>query len=316
MTKTFSSEQIDEAAEALRNGQLVAFPTETVYGLGADATNPEAVANIFEAKGRPVGHPLIVHIANAEQLRLWVREVPESAEKLAEAFWPGPLTMVLSRNGRVAAEAVGSKPTIAIRVPDHPVALELLASFDGGVAAPSANKFGGVSPTTAAHVVDDLDDIVDVVIDGGKCGVGVESTIVDLTGDMPVVLRPGGVSAAAIESALGVSLADDVGEARAPGMLSSHYAPNASIELKTLEEVTAEDFTVEPGTGVIASVSVDVSPSWTLPVDATAYAKNLYAVLREADARGVKKLLIVPPSEGELLEAVLDRLAKAAAPRL
>src|SRR5690349_19076998 len=194
---------IEKAAGVLRAGGLVAFPTETVYGLGANAEDPAAVSRIFQVKGRPPSHPLIVHLGGAELLGDWVEDVPATARLLAERFWPGPLTLVLRRGRRVPLEATGGLETVAVRVPDHPVALALLSAFGGGVTAPSANRFGSVSPTTADHVRAELGDAVDFVLDGGPCEVGVESTIVDVTGDVPTVLRPGGVTREDLEAVLG-----------------------------------------------------------------------------------------------------------------
>jgi len=325
-TVTIVTTDVAVGAVALRRGKLVAFPTETVYGLGADAADGEAVAAIFTAKGRPSGHPLIVHLASAAEVAAWAElDGPTAAlvDRLAAAFWPGPLTLVVPRSDRVAAETVGGRSTIGLRVPDHPVALALLTQFGGGVAAPSANRFGHVSPTTAAHVVDDLDGVVDVIIDGGPTDVGIESTIVELVG-APTLLRPGAVTAADIERVLGtdVQLVDDVGgEARASGMLQSHYAPRAVVELVPPEDLAAR-LADEDGSnkrvGIIAPDSVTVAdhqPVWLLPADAAGYANRLYAALREADRAGVEQLLIIPPVSGHLLRAVLDRLAKAAAPR-
>jgi len=308
-------EQITRAVELLTSGEVVAFPTETVYGLGADATNPEALNKVFSIKGRPTNHPLIVHIPSAEYLRLWVREVPESAEKLAEKFWPGALTIILARNGRVADEAVGSKPTIALRVPDHPLALALLEKFDGGLAGPSANRFGSVSPTSAQHVLDDLGNEIKLILDGGKCKVGVESTIIDLTGH-PEILRPGGIDKSAIEDVLGEKVLDgSSGESRAPGMMNSHYAPKANIILVSAEELQNNPELNDVGVGVISPFAMKANVIWTMPEKADEYARSLYAVLREADLRGIQKLFVVPPEDGSLLEAVLDRLAKASAPK-
>ncbi|MFC7110039.1 L-threonylcarbamoyladenylate synthase [Nonomuraea rubra] len=232
---------IDRAAGVLRGGGLVAFPTETVYGLGANAADGAAVARIFQAKGRPPSHPLIVHLGGAEQLGDWVEEVPARARLLAERFWPGPLTLVLRRGRRVALEATGGLETVAVRVPAHPVALALLSAFDDGIAAPSANRFGSVSPTTAAHVRAELGDAVDLVLDGGPCHVGVESTIVDATGDIPSVLRPGGVTREDLEAVLGRPLAvPATSPVRVPGQHPSHYAPRARVVLVEPENVVAE----------------------------------------------------------------------------
>lgn len=316
---------IEEAASVLRRGGLVAFPTETVYGLGADAANASAVRRIFEVKGRPAGHPLIVHLAGAGRVRSWARLDRVQAamvDRLAEAFWPGPLTIVVPRSDLVASETVGGRDTIGLRVPDHPVALDLLDCFGGGIAAPSANRFGRVSPTTAEHVRNDLGDSVDLIIDGGPTEVGVESTIVELVSDRPVLLRPGGVSRSQLSATLGVDVADDrAGEARASGMLRSHYAPQALVEVVAATDLAdrlhtlAADADEGQAVGVIAPIDIDHAPSWLLPADSEGYARRLYASLRAADRCGVAHLLIVPPSDGELSDAVLDRLAKAAAPR-
>lgn len=312
MAKVITEQELDLAVQALKDGEVVGLPTETVYGLGADATNPEAINKIYEAKNRPADHPLIVHIATAEKARLWVRDFSPAAEALAEAFWPGPLTMVLARNGRVCSEAVGGKTTIALRVPSHPVALKLCEEFGGGIAAPSANKFGKVSPTTAAHVEDDLGTDIELIVDGGKCDVGVESTIIDLTA-VPAILRPGGVSATEISKVLGIDVVDGVnGESRAPGMMKSHYSPEAKIKIIDLAELTSDDFEIPETSGVIAPVNVDHPLSWTMPNDAAGYASSLYSIFREADYRKVPELIVVPPEDGEMLDAVMDRINKAA----
>lgn len=323
---TVVTTDVELGAAALRVGQLVAFPTETVYGLGADASNPAAVRAVFEAKGRPAGHPLIVHVASLDEAWGWMAEPDPATERrltaLAGRFWPGPLTIVVPRSGRVAPEAVGGRPSIGLRVPAHPVALALLRAFGGGVAGPSANRFGRVSPTTAAHVVADLDGRVRVVLDGGPTAVGVESTIVDLVGPVPLLLRPGGVPVAELEAALGEPVPDGrSGEARASGMLASHYAPRASVLLVEPDDLAsalaaARAERGEAGlVGVIGPQAVDHQPSWVLPDEAAGYARQLYAALRAADAAGVATLLVVAPSHGRLLDAVIDRLTKAAAPR-
>jgi L-threonylcarbamoyladenylate synthase len=324
---TVVTSDVGAGAAALRAGRLVAFPTETVYGLGADAANPAAVARVFEVKGRPAGHPLIVHLANTLHAGPWMAVDPATEAlvwALGQRFWPGPLTIVVRRSDRAASETVGGRDTIGLRVPDHPVALALLRAFGGGVAGPSANRFGRVSPTTAAHVRADLDGLVDVVLDGGPTAVGVESTIVELVGPQPQLLRPGGVTVAELEDVLGVPVADGGrGPSRAPGMLASHYAPRATVELVTAEALLAM-VPPAPGppatklgadVGVIAPVAVGHQPSWLLPADAAGYARQLYSALREADDRGLRHLFVVPPAGGQLLDAVLDRLTKAAGPR-
>ncbi|NUR84717.1 MAG: threonylcarbamoyl-AMP synthase, partial [Nonomuraea sp.] len=229
---TATTSDIEQAAGVLRAGGLVAIPTETVYGLAADAENAAAVARIFEVKGRPPTHPLIVHVGGAGQLDAWAERVPATARLLADHFWPGPLTLVLPRGPRVPLETTGGLDTMAVRVPDHPVALALLSAFGGGVAAPSANRFGSVSPTTAGHVRAELGDAVDFVLDGGPCEVGVESTIVDVTGETPAVLRPGGVTREDLEAVLGHPLAvPATSHVRVPGQHPSHYAPRARVVL-------------------------------------------------------------------------------------
>lgn len=324
-----------DAAVALAEGELVAFPTETVYGLGADATNPDAVNHVFRVKGRPPDHPLIVHTASAEGLDRFAIDVPEVAHRLARAFWPGPLTIIVHRRVEeteagppVADETVGGRGTVGLRVPDHPVALELLTEFaaigSGAVAAPSANRFGAVSPTTADHVVEDLGrlapELVDrvAVIDGGPCPVGVESTIIDLTGSRPELLRPGGISIVELAAVLGEEVVDGRGgERRASGMLASHYAPRAEVRLVPAAELAAVVKSLAPDvridTGVIAPFAVEHRPSWHLPADAAGYARRIYSALRDADRAGLRRLLVVAPSRGSMVEAVVDRLSKAAA---
>jgi L-threonylcarbamoyladenylate synthase len=301
---------IERAVEILRAGGLVAFPTETVYGLGADAANPGALRRLFAVKGRPLNHPVIVHAARASQLDELGQDVPAVAHALGDAFWPGPLTLVVARReGRVAPEATGGRDTVGIRVPGHPVALALLDAFGGGIAAPSANRFGRVSPTTADHVRADLGTDVDLVIDGGPCAVGVESTIVDVTGPEPTVLRVGGVSEARLADIVGTPLARRTsGEVAAPGTLAAHYSPHARLELvdagdlgARAEQLRAHGLTV----GVLEA-----------PAAVDEYARVLYGRLRELDADGVDVILAVPPADtGDLGAAVADRLRRAAAAR-
>jgi L-threonylcarbamoyladenylate synthase len=313
---------IPRAVEALRRGGLVAFPTETVYGLGADASNPTAVRRLYAVKGRPPEHPVIIHVAGGERLEDWARDVPHFATKLAEACWPGPLTLVLRRRpDRVSDEVTGGAETVAIRVPAQPLALTLLRSFAGGIAAPSANRFGRVSPTTAAHVRADLGDDVEVVLDGGPCAVGVESTIVDCSTDAPAILRLGGVSPERLERMLGepVKLAtgDDV---RAPGTLASHYAPRAAVVVVREREIAARAVSLQAAghrVGLLTPHSpTDVPPGVVVlqsPDSVADYARVLYARLREADDLGLDVLLTVPASDEGLGHAVNDRLQRAAA---
>lgn len=308
----------------LRAGGLVALPTETVYGLGANAEDPVAVARIFQVKGRPPSHPLIVHIAAADQLDDWVEEVPATARLLAERFWPGPLTLVLRRGRRVPLEATGGLETVAVRVPDHPVALALLSAFGGGVTAPSANRFGSVSPTTADHVRAELGDAVDFVLDGGSCQVGVESTIVDVTGGMPSILRPGGVTREDLEAVLGHPVAvPSTSGVRVPGQHPSHYAPRARVVLVEPEKVVAEaELAQEAGHQVgvflpacFADAAVKAHAVVALPGSLDAYAQGLYGFLRELDQQGCDLIVASLPVEEGLGLAVANRLRRAAGPR-
>jgi len=322
-TARIGEAEIEQAAQALMAGRLVAFPTETVYGLGADAGRADAVAKIYAAKSRPVDHPLIVHVGLRSELDRLGRDVSADAAKLADAFWPGPLTIIVGRGSAIDPATVGGRPTVGLRMPDHPMALALLRRFaeigSGAVAAPSANRFGGVSPTTVQHVIDDLGDVVDVILDGGPCRVGVESTIVDATGPEPELLRPGGISTVELEAVLGRPVIDRRhGPARAPGMLASHYAPQAQVRLVSATE--ADNLDLGPSDGLILVGDRPEGRSgggnrWWLPTEAAGYAAQLYATLRAADINGVRRLFVVAPTDGRLLDAVLDRLTKAAAPR-
>ena len=313
---------ISRGVDFLRAGQLVAFPTETVYGLGADAANAEAVNRVFAAKGRPTNHPLIVHISGASELGRWSTTKSPVAHLLATTFWPGPLTLLVPRSDLVASETVGGRTMVGLRVPDHPVALELLHQFDSGIAAPSANRFGGISPTTAAHVVDDLGSSIAGVIDGGACHVGVESTIVEVSDEAVTLLRPGAITTGMIEELLGpdVRVVDGTaGPSMAPGMLESHYAPTKVTQLVTeaeLFEVLCTKMISGKRVGVIAPFEVDHEQSWALPPDVEGYARNLYSCLRLADeSSGTDELIVVTPNEqtssDALYVAVLDRLTKA-----
>jgi L-threonylcarbamoyladenylate synthase len=317
-----SRTDLDRAAAVLRAGGLVAFPTETVYGLGADAGSAEAVGRIFAVKGRPTAHPLIVHLPGADLLEVWADDVPPAAKLLADAFWPGPLTLILQRSARVPDAVTGGRATVGLRVPDHPVARGLLERFGGGVAAPSANRFGRVSPTTAAHVRADLGDDVDLVLDGGPCTVGVESTIVDLTGPVPEVLRPGGLSAGRLAEVLGEQPRawSGRGAARAPGMLAAHYAPQARVEVVTAAAVAdraavlmADGLTV----AVLAPRALADLPDRAVELEPaggpTEYARLLYGRLRQVDRLGIDVLLAVPPPAVGVGIAVGDRLRRAAA---
>jgi L-threonylcarbamoyladenylate synthase len=315
-------EEIERAAQTLRAGDLVAFPTETVYGLGADASNRDAVKRLYAVKHRPSDHPVIVHVASAAHLEEFAGEVPDAARRLADAFWPGPLTLVVMRNAaRVVPEVTGGRDTVGLRVPDHPVALALLAAFGGGVAAPSANRFGKVSPTTAAHVRADLGRDVNFVLDGGPCRVGIESTIVDVTGAEPAILRVGEVSRARIEAIIGTRCAvRTTGAIAAPGTLASHYAPRAAVEIVDATAVARRAHELLAGgrrVGLLAVEPPEARPASLAvldpPRDVAEYGRVLYARLRAADDLDLDVLLVVlPPETDGLGAAVADRVRRAA----
>ena len=309
------------AAEALRAGKLVALPTETVYGLGADATNADALARLYAVKGRPADHPSIVHRADLAEARMgWASSWPESAERLAEAFWPGPLTIILPAGSRPDPSALGGTGTVALRIPDCDVTREAIRLSGTGIAAPSANRFGRVSPTTAQHVLDDLGTDVDLILDGGPCSVGVESTIVDLTGPEPRILRPGAVTTQMLEAVLGSSLSTSLEAApRAPGTLAAHYAPRLPVVL--VDDIDSALTKTEPRFALLA----DATDPRLSPVPAqivvlldtgtscAEYAERLYALLREADSSSADCIVAVVPQSDGVGEAVRDRLTRAAA---
>ncbi len=317
-------EAIARAADVLQRGGLVAFPTETVYGLGADALRPEAVARIFAAKGRPSYNPLIVHVADAADARRLAREWPEEAERLAAAFWPGPLTLVLPKAEGVPDEVTAGLPSVALRVPAHPVARALLRAAGVPVAAPSANRSTEVSPTTAEHVERSLGDRVELVLDGGPTPVGIESTVVSLAAGVPTLLRPGTVSVEALRAVLGtvaVAAHGEEGEAArpSPGMLDRHYAPRAELRLfdpGEREEALRRAAALERegrAAGVLALGPVGLAPDRVeMPGEAGAYAAQLYAVLHELDARGCELILVERVPEGAEWDGVRDRLRRAA----
>ena len=361
-----TDENIAAAATRLAAGGLVAFPTETVYGLGADASSPAAVAAVYATKGRPADHPLIVHVADAQAARFWA-DLPEAAQRLAGAFWPGPLTLILLRRPQAPAHACGGEDTVGLRCPSHPVAHALLARFLAlggmGVAAPSANRFGRVSPTRAQHVLDDLGDAAPPVLDGGDADVGIESTIVDLSRGAPVLLRPGAIDtdalsrAAGMPVALGANVVDpsvrDASAPRASGTLASHYAPRTPLVIATGAVAFAEAVVAHAGTGArvaawafedgLAALAgkgfdahrragavaggtdgdgtdgdgTDVVAGHTIrvaPAQPRAYARSLYATLRELDAAGCDRIVLQAPPRGPAWQAVGDRLARAAMP--
>jgi L-threonylcarbamoyladenylate synthase len=311
---------VDAAANLLAGG-LVAFPTETVYGLGADACNADAVARIYAVKGRPADHPLIVHVASMDGLGDWADDVPEYAIALARDYWPGPMTLVVRRSGLAADFVTGGQDTVGVRVPDHPVALGLLEAFvragGKGVAAPSANRFGNVSPTTAQAVVDELGDYLadgDQILDGGACAVGVESTIIDCTGDVPKILRPGAITAQMIADSTGLEVvgqtsddeAVDTQVIRVSGSLEAHYAPAATVVL---------DQSPVAGQGFIAMADVVAAGGvvrLAAPTTHEEFAQVLYAALRAADERGLETVVVQQPQGAGIAVAIRDRLKRAA----
>ena len=309
---------IKDAAAALIKGDLVAFPTETVYGLGADASNKDAIARIYKVKGRPVGHPLIVHISSMGNLDKWARDIPEYAVNLARAFWPGPMTLILPRTELAKDFITGGQSTVGIRIPAHTVALALLKEFESlgglGVAAPSANKFGAVSPTTANAVELELANYLsrrDQILDGGPCLIGVESTIINCVQNKPSILRPGAVTKEMIENTLGVTVDLNTSNSesvqlKASGLLESHYAPNAKIFLTgspTLGDgfIALDSFTTPSGAIRVAA-----------PKTNEEYAQVLYEAFRLADIKGIRKVFVLPPIGDGIAVAINDRLSKSA----
>jgi L-threonylcarbamoyladenylate synthase len=315
---------VAEAAARLAAGELVAFPTETVYGLGARADSDAAVQRIFEAKGRPADHPLIVHVADTSAAAQFAASLNADAQRLMAAFWPGPLTLIVPRRAGMAAAAAGGQDSIGLRLPAHPLALALLRAAAAlgvaGVAAPSANRFGRVSPTTAAHVVQELGDKL-CVLDGGACDVGIESAIVDCTRERPALLRPGQLSREQIEAVLGRALAAPDGHSpRASGTLAAHYAPSVKLTLwdsAALRERLAAGPAAAGGVvGVYSRLVPAAKPGWVhraMPDDAAAVAHELFSVLRELDAAGVRAIWVERPQGGAEWDGVRDRLERAAA---
>jgi L-threonylcarbamoyladenylate synthase len=301
---------ISSASAALKAGHLIAIPTETVYGLGADATNPDAVKRIYEVKGRPEDHPLIVHIALLDQMDQWAIDIPEFAIKLARDFWPGPMTLVLKRSAKAKDFITGGQETVALRVPAHPIALSLLQEFKEGIAAPSANRFGSVSPTTAEAVEEELGKYLsadDLILDGGQCLVGVESTIIDCTKETPFILRPGAITTEMIEESTGlITLINKDNQIRVSGSLDSHYSPQAKVVL---------DAIAEPGDGLIAPDQIP-TPDGVIrlasPRTVEGYARDLYAALRLADTKNLDVVVVLQPGGDGLAEAIRDRLARSA----
>jgi len=319
------SARIAQAVEVLKRGGLVAVPTETVYGLAADAANESAVRAVFAAKGRPADHPVIVHVADASAIDAWAREVPDSARALAAAFWPGPLTLVLKRSPRALDVVTGGQDTVGLRCPAHPWAHALLQAFGGALAAPSANRFGGLSPTTAEHVRADLGEkptgALDLILDGGACPVGIESTIVDLSGAQPTLLRPGSITRLALEQVLGTPVAEPGGDApRAPGRLERHYAPRTPLEVVPVDRLGSRlaalfhlRVAVLAPAAVLATLRAAPAVQLHASEGAEAYARELYASLHELDQAGAERIVVSAPPAGPEWTAIHDRLRRARA---
>ncbi|MBI5154293.1 threonylcarbamoyl-AMP synthase [Candidatus Poribacteria bacterium] len=309
---------ISRAASLLRAGRLVAFPTETVYGLGANALEDDAVRRIFTAKGRPSHNPTIIHVPDAEAARRFAAVWPSEAERLAERFWPGPLTLVVPAAAGLSPAALAGGTTVGLRAPDHPVALELLRECGLPLAAPSANSSGHLSPVEAAHVIEDLGGRIDAVLDGGTCLIGIESTVLDLTAETPTILRPGMVSRAQLETALGRSIRaasvspPEMDEpAKSPGLLERHYAPHVPLRVRPRAEV-------ESAPSGVARIRISGKPvpghlEWTLPASPEGFAAGLYRTLWACQTSGAREIWLEEPPEGEAWLAVRDRLRRAAA---
>ena len=308
------SSEVLRAADILRRGGLVAFPTETVYGLGADAGSAEAIARLYRVKRRPAAHPVIVHFASPEEAFSWAAEIPASARILARQYWPGPLTLILKRSAKAGDFVTGGQDSVGLRVPSHPVAQALLEAFGGALAAPSANRFGRVSPTNAAHVREDLGKDVDLVLEGGPSEVGIESTIVDLSGGTPVLLRPGRISGQDIERATGLALKEsDAASPRHSGGLERHYAPRTPARLVPTYELDKEIARLKEKVAVLAFSRPDERVDFWLrmPRDPQAYARKLYAALRELDGARCEEILVEAPPAVPEWAAVRDRLQRA-----
>jgi len=307
-----TADAMARAAASIKSGALVAFPTETVYGLGADATNAAAVARIYTVKGRPADHPLIVHLADMQDVADWSDDIPDYAIALARAFWPGPMTLILKRSSLAHDFITGGQETVGLRVPNHVIALALLNEFKKiggkGVAAPSANRFGHVSPTTAQAVSEELAEFLDsddLILDGGPSLVGVESTIIDCTTDHPKILRPGAITEEMVEAVTNLDLSYDVTEIRVSGSLENHYSPSAQVIL---------DITPEKGDGFIAAASI-ATPDGVIrlasPTSNEEFARVLYAALRSADQQSLARVVVVQPSGDDISVAIRDRLLRA-----
>lgn len=316
-----TQKELDVAVRALRDGELVAFPTETVYGLGANAQHAPALERIFELKGRPQTHPLIVHLDSARFLPRWVREIPPAAERLAQRFWPGPLTLVLPRAAKVLDLVTGGQDSIAVRVPAHPMAQQLLTAFGGGIAAPSANRYGHVSPTRAEHVREEFGDELGVILDGGECRVGLESTIVSCLDGQPRLLRPGAVTLAQLRELVGeVAVGADPDAPRVPGSTPAHYAPDTPLSLVPVGDIDSQAAAHSAGGQRIAVLALRPplgTHKYVTWINAgsrpDAYAHDLYANLRTLDRAGCARILVQEVPNEEHWDAIRDRLVRAAA---
>jgi L-threonylcarbamoyladenylate synthase len=312
---------LKKAVTVLRQGGLVAFPTETVYGLGADASNPAALQKIFAAKQRPQDHPLIVHVSSVEELENWAVEIHADAMLLAAAFWPGPLTLILKKNPRVSNLLTGNQPTIAVRIPNHPIAQSLLRAFANGIAAPSANRFGRISPTTAAAVAEELGKNVDIILEGGQCEVGLESSIVDVSGQLPTLLRPGMITSTDIEAVLRKKIsALQATSPRVSGSHVSHYAPRTPTRLVKFEAISQalaalspDDFPIAVLTREYLGRALTGVEFINMPVEAHQYAHDLYATLRACDQNNFRRIIIETVPEQDKWDAIRDRLERATA---
>ena len=310
-----TADAISKAAKALKDGHLVAFPTETVYGLGADATNENAVSQVYAVKGRPTDHPLIVHISSINQISKWATDIPDYAIKLARDFWPGPMTLILKRSDLAKDFITGGQENIGLRVPNQPLALTLLAEFESlggqGVAAPSANRFGAVSPTTSLAVSEELEKYLgsnDLILDGGSCHIGIESTIINCTGVIPTILRPGAITNEMVENSIGskIDLNTPDSDIKASGLLDKHYSPKARVRLNML---------AEPGEGFIAMASISTPVGairLTSPRNNQEFAKVLYEALRDGDRFNLSEIKVMVPEGNGLADAIKDRLYKSA----
>jgi L-threonylcarbamoyladenylate synthase len=315
-----TQKQIQAAVDALRAGELVAFPTETVYGLGANASNPQAVRKIFELKGRPANHPVIVHIDDQKHLQRWVRDMPAEACALADKFWPGPLTLVLKRAPAVGDVITGGQDTVAVRIPSHPIARQLLNGFGGGIAAPSANRYGQVSPTRAEHVREEFGNGVKIVLDGGDCRIGLESTIVLCVGDVPRLLRPGSITLSQLRTVVpGIVSGADPSAPRAPGTTPRHYSPKTPVALvpsRRLVDVMREFTDEDEKVAVLSLRPPTTANRYMTWINAGSrpdiYARNLYTHLRTLDKLSCKVLLVEEVPAGEQWDAIRDRLKRAA----